>query len=314
MSNWRRFWISLAVLVLVGLVPLGSLALVPADTSDLTTFAQQAAKEFDRLMQLRQQQVFTMAALPSIRAFAASAPEDRSQRAAVALNELQAWVASDRRVREALITDTSGTIIMTTLEGWNSTLAERAFVRQTLAGGIAVSPIARDRGEFSQYYAAPVLNNRGEVAGALVARVAAQELWDVTPRGDTWYAVLVDENGVRLDDSGDPSRRLVAFAPLDTARAVQVVNARTYGAEMPQVRATTNTRAQELITHQASEQLSAADLGAGAFASARLVTKPWVVMVLAAAPTPIELAGRLALPVLAAPVLALLGAFVLARV
>jgi len=305
--NWRTLGMTVAVLLVLVGVPLW-LAFHSSPTPDYTAEAQRIANEFDRLIRMRQQQVFAIAAFPSIRAFAASDAESRSQRAAVALNELQAWVAADQRIREAFVVDPSGNVSLTTAAGWNTFLGARSFVRAALAGQIGVSAVSRDRGEYSVYYAAPVLNNKGEIAGALVARVAAQELWDVMPRGDAWYGALIDENGVRLDDSGEPARRLMALAPLDAVRAVQIVNEATYGAEMPTVRATNQVAAQARVTQGEFTQLSPYEMDASALAVKRLETKPWTVAVVAPTPAPASVASRWMLPVIAALVLALGGA------
>lgn len=311
----RSYFLRASILFVVVLIPLLlSVTLATPDATNLNEIARRTADEYDRLIRLREQQVFTFAAFPSVRAFAASTPETRSQRAAVALNELQALVASDTNVREAFITDENGIVIMTTFEGWNSDISARQFVREALAGQLAVSPIAYDRSEYSNYYAAPVLDNRGEIAGALVARVAAQELWSVLSRGANWYAVLSDENGVRLDDTGDPKQRMSSFGGMDAARAARIVNEQTYGAQLPQVRATKLERAQQLITRGALDQLRAADFSADAMAAQRLVSKPWTVLVLAPQPTFADLFARLLIPLIAALVLALGGAFLLTRV
>ncbi len=310
----RPFWFRFALLFLIALLPVLLFAALTPKPTDLKEIAQRAAREWDRLLQMRQQQVFTIATFPSIRAFASSTPATRSQRAAIALNELQAWVAADTNVREVFIVDANGIVIMTTLEGWNASVSSRQFIQEALAGQIAVSSIAQDRGEFSTYYAAPILNNANEIAGALGIRVAAQELWGVTPRGESWHAVLSDENGARLDDSGDPARRLKTFAPLDSGRAGKIVNAQLYGAQLPQLGATNLNRAQQLITRGALDQLIASDFNADAFAAQRLVSKPWVVLILAPQGTVAEIFARFVIPLVTALLLALGGAFLLYRV
>lgn len=308
--NWRGRVTSLAVLALGAFLPLISyIGLAPEWSADLSSTAQHLAAEYDRLLTLRRRQVFSFAALPSIRAFAATTPETRAGRAAIALNELQSWVASDRSVRQVSIVDSRGFVTMTTLDGWNSNMSARRFVQEALAGELAVSPPSRDVGEFSTYYAAPILNNAGDIAGALVLRVAAQELWEVATRSDAWYTVLADENGVRLDDSGDPARRLAAFGPLDDWRAARVAAEQTYGAELPEVRASDLTRAQAVLVQGARGPLTAEDFRASEVASRRLATKPWTVIVIA--PAPSEMLGRLAIPVAAALALALGGTVLL---
>jgi hypothetical protein len=313
-TSSRTLLVTFFLLLFVALTPLVFFAAITIPNAlDLKEIARRTANEYDRLWQLRMQQTFTFAAFPSIRAFASSTPETRAERASVALNELKALVASDKNVREALIVDANGTVIMSTLDGWGSSLAQRQFVRAALNGHIALSPVARDRAEYSNYYAAPVLNNANEIAGAFVLRVAAQELWDVLPRGENFYAVLSDENGVRLDDTGDPARRMASFGALDAARAAQLVSEQNYGAEMPLLRATNLERAQHLVTQGALDQLDAADFDAGAWAYQRTVSKPWTVLVLAAQTSWLDTLSPFVVPLLAALLLALGGAFLLAR-
>ena len=310
----HSFGMNLGVMLVIALVPVLLLtALTTPQSHNLKEIAQRTANELDRLLQLRAQQTFTIAAFPSIRAFAASSPETRSQRAAVALNELQAWVASDTNVRQVFITDAQGIVIMTTREGWNEDVSARQFVHDALRGQIALSGITKDQGEFSSFYAAPILNNSKEIAGALVIRVAAQEMWNVTPRGENFYAVISDENGVRLDDSGDATRRLASFGEMDAPRAKSIVNTQTYGAQLLAPRATNFIRAQELVTRGALDELTARDFDARNFAAQRLLTKPWYVLIVVPQPAFVEILSRLLIPILAATLLAFCGAFLVTR-
>src|SRR5262245_40506741 len=114
----RAFAARFTSLLVVALAPLVFyVAVSPVEHTGSSEQAAQTARTLDHLLQLRLRQTFTFAAFPSLRAFAASALETRSQRAAVALNELQAWVAADPFLREALIVDAEGRVIMTTGDG-----------------------------------------------------------------------------------------------------------------------------------------------------------------------------------------------------
>lgn len=314
LKSRRIFLVRFFLLLIIALIPavLTFVLFTPA-TPNLKEIAQRTANELDRLIQLRMQQVFTVAAFPSIRAYAATSPESRSQRAAVALNELQSWVSSDTDVREVLLTDAKGIVIMATREGWNSDMSARQFVQQALEGQLAVSPIAKDRGEFSTYYAAPVLNNDKEIAGALVIRVAAQEMWRVTPHGGGYSAILSDENGVRLDDSGNPAFRLLALGSPDTKRATDILNTQLYGAQQPQILGTGLDKAQEIVTRGAIDELKPADLRVGQVAAQRLVSKPWYVLILGPQTVWVDLTARYVVPLGAAVLLALAGAVLLER-
>lgn len=310
----RRFLIRFVLIFAASAIPLFVSELVSFNsTPDLAFNAQRTAREIDRLLELRMRQVFTFAALPSIRAFAASDPATRAQRAAVALNELRAWVAADTQVREAFIVDRSALVIMTTGEEWGSSLITRQFVRDALAGHVAISPVSHERGEISTYYAAPVLDNAGNIAGALVGRLAVQELWSTVGKGENWHTLLVDENGVRLEDTSDPAMRLVALGTVNATQGQQMVNEQIYGAQQTLVRAGDWARAQELAARGTLAQLQPRDVGAEVIAVQSLVNKPWSVVVIQPHALLGEFIRRLALPIATGFILSLISSLVLAR-
>jgi len=313
----RRFSVSFAIILLVALFPLVLLVAtgwVRAPVAPQSE-AVRLALELDRLLQLRLKETFTIASLPSIRVFASSTPVDRTQRLAVASNELQAWVAADTPLREAFVVDTQGVTILSTENDWGQNWSARAFIKQALAGKPDISPPSRDAGEMSQYYAAPILDATGNVAGALVARIEAQELWEPVSAASSGatYAVLVDENGVRLADGGDEARNLTALAPLTTDEQTRVLSEQTYGAQLTVLRMDRFTRAAQLIRTGALDSLSAADFGASALSVQPLTTKPWVVLVFSAVPAPADTLAHLALPLIVALLGAALAAFLLTR-
>lgn len=310
----RRFLVRFVLFFTASVIPLFILLLYsPVPSSGLRFIAQRTAQEIDRLLELRTRQVFTFAAFPSLRAFTASDPATRSQRAVVALNELRAWVAADTQMREAFIVDLSGMVIMTTGDEWGGSLNSRQFVREALAGHIAISPVVHERGEFSTYYAAPVLDSPGNVAGALVARIAAQELWSTVGKGENWHTLLVDENGVRLEDSSNPTLRLVALGAPDAVLGQQMVNEQSYGVQQTLVRGGAWTRAQALATRGTLTQLEAADVGAEAIAVQPLTIKSWSVIVIQPHASLFGLLTRLALPAVIAFILSVISSLALAR-
>ncbi|MBI4790096.1 MAG: cache domain-containing protein, partial [Chloroflexi bacterium] len=138
---------------------------------DLASHAQFTANALDRVLQIRMTQTFTFAALPSLRGFAASDEAARPAHAVIAQTELQAIAAADPNVRACSITDIGGNVILTTDGSMNKNWGERLFAREALAGQLHASVPSRDFGEISQYYSAPILDNAGNVAGALVIRV-----------------------------------------------------------------------------------------------------------------------------------------------
>jgi hypothetical protein len=147
-------------------------AIADADRG-LVTRAQFFANALDRALQQRMMQVFTFAALPSVRAFAASDETSRDARAAVVRAELAAMVSADPNIHAATIVDPRGFVIMTTDNSMNADWRARFFVSEALRGHLYASVPAREPDEIAQFYSAPILNNAGDIAGALVLRVDA---------------------------------------------------------------------------------------------------------------------------------------------
>lgn len=322
MSSVRRrsFAIKLSAVLLAALVPLAILAGLEwfaAPPVAPNAEATRVADELDRMLQIRLKETFTIAAFPSIRVFAATEPTSKSQRATVALNELQAWVAADPQVREVFVLDRQATVVLTTGTGRGQDWGQRAFVKSPLAGKLDLSPIAHDAGEYSQYYSAPILDSSGNVAGVLVARIAAQELWDaVNSAGDAdsgQFAFLVDENGVRLADGGDATRILQALAPLTPDVQARVIGERTYGDQVQILRATNLTHAAEAIRSGELDSLVPKDLDARAFGVQRLNTKPWTVIAVSPARSAASNWGVFVIPFIAAVVLSVAATFLISR-
>ena len=315
--KFDSFPLTFALILLASLIPLGMLAVFGWVRPPVAPQAEadRLALELDRLLQLRLTETFTIASLPSIRVFAASDPNARTARLTVASNELQAWVAADKPLREAFIVDTNGVSILSTESDWGQSWSTRAFVKQALAGKLDVSAPSRDSGEMSQYYAAPILDANGQVAGALVARIEAQEFWEPVSAASSGqaFAVLVDENGVRLADGGDASRNLTALAPLTTDEQLRLLTEQTYGAQLTVLRMGQLSHAAELIRSGAVESLRASDFGASAMSSQVLTTKPWVVLVFSASTWPGDIVSGLVEPFIAALLAAALVSFLIRR-
>ncbi len=254
-------------------------ALAGADQT-LAARAHLIADTVDRTLQWRMTEVFTFAALPSLRGFAASDDAARPARAAVALVELKAIVAADPNVRAASIVDPSGEVILTTDASMRANWTEHMFVREPLAGHLYASVPARDFGEVSQYYSASIIDNVGNVVSVLVVRVAALELYSAAiPQSN---GLLVDENGVRIADWTAAPKNLVALAPIAPAVAANLLAEKRYGAEVTQIPATNlaalaaetqRGNAATLTFRDASDQPIRA-------AIRRLVTYPWTVVVM----------------------------------
>ena len=260
--------------------------------SALTTRAKLIADTVDRTLRWRMSEAFTFAALPSLRGYAASDEASRTSRVAIALVELKAILAADTNVRAVSIVNPFGIVMLTTDNSMNANWSDRDFVAEALAGHLYASPPAQDFGEVSQYYSAPILDNSGNVAGALVLRVAVQELWGafVTPPA----AMLVDENGIRLVDRSATPKPFSALAPLSSDAYAKLLLGKRYGIQTNQIPATNLAALADAITTVQGPPLGVTsvkqvksvtlsyqdDNGASAPAAIqRIRTYPWAVVV-----------------------------------
>jgi C4-dicarboxylate-specific signal transduction histidine kinase len=207
-------------------------ALANADR-DLAIRAQLIANSIEMTLETRKVEVFTFAALPSLRGFVASDEDTRPSRIAVAQSELQSLVAADPLIRAASILDPGGIVVLTTDASMNADWSERAFVRQAMTGHIYASPPARDFGEVSQYFSAPILDNAGNVAGVLVVRVAVEELWSSVQ--SVTDVLILDEEGVRIADTSTPPHTFAAIAPFSNEAELRVLREKRYGSETLQI-------------------------------------------------------------------------------
>lgn len=219
-------------------------ALADADEI-LTERAQTLADAIDRTLQQRMVQVFTFAALPSMRGFAASDAEDRDARRVVAYNELHSITRADPDVRAASIIDVLGNVVLATDATLNTNWGMRPFVRDALAGRLHASVTIFEFDELSQFYAAPILDNRGEVAGALVLRVATQEWWSAL--GGKNDVMVIDEYGVRIADRFPKPLLFTSLAPLPADTVTRVITEKRYGAQVTQINATPHSDLMEAV-------------------------------------------------------------------
>jgi len=253
-------------------------AIADADRT-LAARARMIADTIDRTLQWRMTEAFTFAALPSLRGFAASDETERPARTVVALVELKAMVAADSSIRVASIVDPLGEVVLTTDSSMRADWGNRVFVREALAGHLYASAPSRDFGEVSQFYSAPIIDNAGNVAGALVVRVAVQELWGALSAPPE--VMLVDENGVRIVDRSVAPQTFTALVPLASAVYARVLLEKRYGVEVTQISATHLDALADAIGQDKTATLTYRDANGRAVRAAtqRIATYPWTVIV-----------------------------------
>lgn len=246
---------------------------------ELTTRAELIADTVDRTLQWRMSEVFTFAALPSLRGYAASDEASRTSRIAIALVELKAILAADTNVRAVSIVNPLGIVMLTTDNSMNANWSDRGFVTKALAGHLYASPPAQDFGEVSQYYSAPIIDNSGNVAAVLVLRVAVQELWGafVTPPS----AMLVDENGVRLVDRSSTPKPFSALVSLGSDVYSKLLLEKRYGIQTNQLPATNLPTLSDAIKQNKAATLTFRDENGTLVRAAtqRIQIYPWTVVV-----------------------------------
>lgn len=248
---------------------------------DLTVRAQLIAYSLDRLLQTRLTETLTLAALPSLRGFAASDESGRTARLAVAQAELNGIVASDQNIRAATIVDATGVVVLTTDDSMNVDWHARIFVREGMLGHLYASAPSLDLGIASQYYAAPIVDNFGNIAGVLVLRATAQEMLNLFTALDN--VLVVDDNNVRIVDTTSPPQPYTAIAPLANDALARVAAEKRYGADVAQLRVIPFPElATQISNHRAAQIILRDPSGVVYLASLQpLATNSWSVVLLA---------------------------------
>ncbi len=243
----------------------------------LAVRAQHVAVAVDRVLEWRTMEMLTFVALPSLRGFAASDETARPARTAMALSEIQAIVAADPSIRSLAITNQAGFVILATDASMNSDWSNRVFVGEALAGHLYGSPAARELGEVSQYYSAPLINNAGDVAGALVARVAVQEMWDIlADQPNVW---ILDENLVRIADSSERPTLFSSLTPLSGDALADLLSGYLYGDEVSQIRTVNMADLARAVSKREQQAVYRDESGSAIHAAIRrLKYNPWTVV------------------------------------
>ncbi len=267
----------LALAIFVAAAQYGDYARAEAERA-LDARAQLVSESLDRTLKLRTVEAFTFSALPSLRGFAASDAAARPARLAVANTELQAMVAADPNLGAASIVDRAGRVILTTDALMNADWSARVFVREALAGHLYASVPSRDFGAVVQYYSAPILDNGGNVAAALILRVTAQEFWDALDGQPN--VLVVDDHGVRIADRSNAPQLFVALIPPAFETLSGLMAEHYYGAEITQLRASNLPELADRIESKQTTAIYRETGGQTIHAALRpMQTAPWTIVV-----------------------------------
>ncbi len=152
------------------------------------------------------------------------------------------------------------------------------------------SPIQfSETGAASIYFSAPVRDTAaGEIIGVLYARYSASALEQIIVQsgelaGRQSFAILLDENHVRLAHGTDPDLIFKAVAPLDPARAAELQAARRLPRQPIKELATDLPVFEQGLLNADKQPYFTAYLGAtdsklNSAAVARLMTQPWLIV------------------------------------
>lgn len=197
--------------------------------------SNQTASDIDTFIRTTSARVSTSASLPQMSQYLSLAPEER--KGSDALRDTQVilgFIAEEqyqRYVSYALL-DTNGTAIYDSAS--NNTSRERAnelYFRQVMQTGTAyISPVLFDANNQNPalYFSQPIRSGDGQTIGVLVVRYRADILQSIIKKttgitGEDSFAILVDENNLRLATGADTDSIYIMLAPLSNEEQTQLI-------------------------------------------------------------------------------------------
>ena len=245
-SDWPLRWKMLALIVLVSALPLAltasmewreSRGLIERSTEALLQAnAEDLGSDLDNLNDGFQRSVARIARQPAVLRLCRR-EEDAASRADVA-EVMQAYMASDPRLRGAAVVDMRGRIIASTeAQMVGIDVSFRRYFKDAAHGDFSVPDLnvtVREEGRNEVLtYGAPVRDG-GRVVGAAVLYANASALFDlIRPgngrAGEGSFAVVLDQHGVILADGLDPAAVLHPAGRLGAAEIETMVAEHRFG-------------------------------------------------------------------------------------
>lgn len=338
-GNWKirpkltLFFTLIAILpvIIVGtfIIILGRTRLLSDADFRLRATSQSTAERIDDALTDGLQYAIVSARLPEIVRYMKT-PTDATARA-TALNTLKTLTAKSPDYETVALVDRGGTIILSSADADIGTnMAVREYFVEALAGNANISDplISLVTNKPVQVFASPVKDEQGNVLGIIRARLSLATLQrfvesDLGVEGPGSFAMLLDENGIRLADSRSKTDKSIldkllyrAIAPLPAEVDKQLVAEQRFGRS-----AATKVEVlplSELATAITNKQVSGIDTKVDLdnqpyrAAYSNLTYKPWRYVLVAPASTFTEVADRTVFMVIAASLIALVAAFILA--
>jgi putative methionine-R-sulfoxide reductase with GAF domain len=297
----------LVAFLLVTLIPLlglgylnnyfGQNNLTESANRALLANASQTAAGFDAFMADRLINAQAQAELPAFIAYLTASATDAPSAllAADARATIRALALQDPRHIEsyALLNRSGVSVFDTVASAVGTDESHHTYFQIPLETGQPyASPVefVRGTGAASIYFSAPVKTETGETQGILRVRYSAGVLLDVLKSfvqragvTDQTFAILLDENHLRLAHSSDPTLIYKAVVPLPAETLAQLQAASFMPPGSAEALSTNLPEFEQGLQAMAVRPVFAADLsadgsGTDAIATARLSTRPWLVV------------------------------------
>ena len=163
------------------------------------------AKSIDRELSLKREKLVSLSdnctRIINRKAASATSPSIKSR--------LKIFIKRLSRSESVFVLDTNGDIVVTNADGIQiRNYVGRNFFKEAMRGDIFISEPALEQGKEYIYYSAPIRNYEKKIAGILVMRCQAEELWKLIEEekdylGKGSLCILTDGYGVRIAHATD---------------------------------------------------------------------------------------------------------------
>jgi len=195
------------------------------------------AKSIDRELSLKREKLVSLSdnctRIINRKAASATSPSIKSR--------LKIFIKRLSRSESVFVLDTNGDIVVTNADGIQiRNYVGRNFFKEAMRGDIFISEPALEQGKEYIYYSAPIRNYEKKIAGILVMRCQAEELWKLIEEekdylGKGSLCILTDGYGVRIAHATDRNLIFKSWVMLDPAVKKNLEMERHYGEDITEI-------------------------------------------------------------------------------